>query len=149
LEAPHVKAWWDQEISYDLDLISKKYGRYVKGYKGGVDKPISAYIIEADRQPVGYIQIYNAYDFPRAKPLLDLPTSLGALDFFIGEADCLGKGIGAKVLKEFLADFTGFTHVLVDPYVKNISAIKTYEKAGFKKIKTHYDVEEVWMMFRK
>lgn len=28
LEAPHVKAWWDQEIKYDLVLVKEKFGSH-------------------------------------------------------------------------------------------------------------------------
>ena len=71
------------------------------------------------------------------------------MDFFIGEADFLGKGIGTKALKEFLADFNSCTHVLVDPDIDNIKAIKTYEKAGFKNVQLHRDAKEVWMIYEK
>lgn len=33
LETPHVKTWWDQDLSWTYELIQKKYTDYVKGYK--------------------------------------------------------------------------------------------------------------------
>lgn len=33
LETPHVKRWCDPHITWTLELIQKKYGDYVKGYK--------------------------------------------------------------------------------------------------------------------
>ncbi len=65
LEKPHVKKWWDQDVKWTSALIQGKYTDYVKGYKldNGVPKAISAHIIYADNTPIGYIQIYNAYDF--------------------------------------------------------------------------------------
>lgn len=58
---------------------------------------------------------------------------LAALDFYIGESDCLGRGLGAKALKAFLKDhlFPHFAACLVDPDKKNLAAIKSYAKAGF------------------
>ena len=39
--------------------------------------------MEADCTPIGYIQIYNAYDFERSDdPLINLPSKLAALDYF-------------------------------------------------------------------
>ncbi|MCC8406527.1 MAG: acetyltransferase [Rickettsia endosymbiont of Sceptobius lativentris] len=104
-------------------------------------KNIQAYIIEADRIPIGYIQIYNVYDFERSSPLINLPANLAAIDFFLGEAEYLNKGIGLLALKNFLENFIDkqYTHILVDPDRKNIAAIKTYEKAGFKIIQTNKD----------
>lgn len=146
LSAPHVKKWWDQDITWTKESITEKYSSYVKGYKleNGEKKAISAFIIYLEDKPIGYIQIYNAYDFVRNKPLSNLPKSLGAIDFYIGEEEYLGQGIGAKILKAF--DYQKFDYILVDPNINNIAAIKTYEKAGFEKIKEHLDTNEVWMI---
>jgi len=135
LEAPHVKTWWDKDIDWSPELIQKKYSTYVKGYKleGGKRKEISSYIICANHNPIGYIQVYNAYDFPRTPPLTELPTNLAAFDIFIGETDYLGKGIGSGALKIFMDDICDkkYTHIFADPDIQNIAAIKAYEKAGF------------------
>lgn len=145
-EAPHVKKWWDRNITCTAELVKEKYSSYTQGYKleKGERKPISAFIIYLKDEPIGYIQIYNAYDFPRSKPLDHLPRSLGAIDFYIGEEEHLAQGIGATILKTF--DYQGFDYILVDPDIDNIAAIKTYEKAGFKKIEEHLDTNEVWMI---
>ena len=47
LEQPHVKAWWDRDISYTQALVEEKYTSYVDGYKleNGEKKTISAFII--------------------------------------------------------------------------------------------------------
>jgi hypothetical protein len=31
LEAPHVKAWWDQDVHWNLELIKEKFGDCAKG----------------------------------------------------------------------------------------------------------------------
>jgi len=146
LEEPHIKAWWDHDINYTEDLVKEKYTSYVKGYKleNGEKKVIHSYIIYVDNNPIGYIQIYNAYDFTRNKPLIDLLKSLAAIDFFIGNIDYIGKGIGVETLKSF--DFHGYKNILVDLDMDNIAAIKTYEKAGFKKIREQVDSNEIWML---
>ena len=81
LEMPHR---WDKDIEWSLELIAQKYSSYVRGYKLENNEPknIHAYIIEADHTPIGYIQIYNAYDFERSDPLINLPSKLTALDYF-------------------------------------------------------------------
>ena len=47
LEAPHIKKWWDQDVTYTIKLVHEKYSSYSKGYKleGGVQKPIKGFII--------------------------------------------------------------------------------------------------------
>ena len=137
LQQPHVKKWWDTDVNYTPELIQEKYGSYVDGYKkiGSERKPIHAFIIYFDDAPIGYIQYYNAYDFPRdGYQLNNLPKSLAAIDFFIGDKNYLGKNIGSKSLELFLDShvFTEFDYALVDPDSSNLAAIKTYENAGFK-----------------
>jgi RimJ/RimL family protein N-acetyltransferase len=149
LEKPHVKAWWDQNIHWTSQLIQEKYGHHVKGYQleEGVAKPMSAYIIHVEEAPIGYIQIYNAYDFSRSKPLTDLPPSLGAFDVFIGEENYLKQGIGSGAIIQFLKEQSdSYTHIFADPDSDNVIAIRAYEKAGFKKIKEQSDTREVWMI---
>lgn len=149
LEVPHVKKWWDQDVTYTMDLVREKYSSYVKGYKfvDGQQKPIKGFIIYSDQNPVGYIQIYNAYDFPRSKALLGLPSNLGAFDIFIGEAAALQQGLGSKAIFEFLKlHCNQYSYIFADPDINNFSAIKCYEKAGFKKVSEQADTGEVWMV---
>lgn len=149
LEAPHVKAWWDQDVYWTRELIQQKYSNYVKGYKlsNGITKPINAYIIYSDEKAIGYIQIYNAHDFPRTKPLIGLPKNLAAFDLLIGEVAYLKLGIGSKAITEFLNQHaTLYTNVFVDPDSTNITAIRAYEKAGFKENKHQPNTNETWMI---
>lgn len=154
LEAPHVKAWWDQDVKWTPELIQEKYGNYVKGHKRlklkdqVIEKPMHAFIISLDDTPIGYIQIYNAYDFPRAKPLMGLPEKLAAFDILIGEQNYLAKGIGSQALRQFLDNFcdNSYTHVFADPDIDNKAAIKTYENAGFKRGTEDADTGKVWML---
>lgn len=139
LQAPHVKAWWDQGISYSQESVHKKYTTYAKGYKlsRGISKPIQAYIIHFGNIPIGYIQTYNAYDFPRSPAIFDLPESLGAIDIFIGEEEYIQKGIGAIAIKTFIEKYvlTNYKYVFGDPEYNNEIAVRAYEKAGFVIIK--------------
>ena len=149
LEAPHVKKWWDQDVTYTMDLVREKYSSYIKGYKlvDGVPQPIQGFIIHNNQNPVGYIQIYNAYDFPRSKPLSGLPQSLGAFDIFIGEKEVLGQGLSSKAIVQFLKLHGGqYTHIFADPDSNNVAAVKCYEKAGFKRVLEQQDTKEVWMI---
>ncbi|HAT8178957.1 TPA: GNAT family N-acetyltransferase [Legionella pneumophila] len=149
LEESHVKAWWDQDVKWTSAQIQKKYDSYVKGYKieNNEAKPISAYIIYVDEIPIGYIQIYNAYDFARSIPLSGLPSSLAAFDVFIGEKNFLNKGIGSKAIDQFLKEYAhSYTHVFADPDNTNSTAIRAYEKAGFKKINKQPNTGELWLI---
>ena len=145
LEAPHVKLWWDQDIKWTTELIQEKYGHYINGHKNllledkTIEKPIHAFIIFFRRIPIGYIQYYNKRDFPSEQgySASDLPASCAGIDWYIGEVEFTGKGIGTKVLDAFLKQyvFSLFDYVLVDPDTINTMAMRVYEKAGFEVIK--------------
>lgn len=150
LSAPHVKFWWDKDMEWTLEKIETKYSSYTKGYKyeSGQRRQINAYIICTGTILVGYVQFYNAYDFARPKPLENLPLKLAAFDIFIGEEKYLNCGLGSIAINQFLADCldTAYTHIFADPDVANITAIRAYEKVGFKEVARHLDVQEVWML---
>ncbi|MBM4222524.1 MAG: acetyltransferase [Gammaproteobacteria bacterium] len=149
LEAPHVKRWWDRDVTYTMALIHEKYSSYIKGYKieHGIQKPIQAFIIYREKNPVGYIQLYNAYDFLKSEQLVDLPANLGAFDIFIGEESVLGQNLGSTAIIEFLKlHCAQFAYIFVAPDVTNISAIKCYEKAGFKILSSQKETTAVQML---
>ena len=150
LTSPHVQSWWDKDIVWTTDLIKLKYSSYVKGYKmhDGQHKEIRAYVISENTMPIGYIQIYNAYDFPRTSKLSDLPKNLATFDIFIGEINYLGKSIGSNAIELFLNNYCDakYSHIFVDPDKDNIAAIKAYSKAGFEIVKTNYVTNEIWML---
>ncbi len=152
LETQHVKKWWDQDITWNIELIKKKYEPYARGYKvqDGETKKLQAYIIYVDQDPIGYIQLYNAYDFPRSTPLTELPDTLAAFDIFIGEPAYLGKNIGSQAIQLFLDQYAApyFEYTFADPDIDNIAAIKSYSKAGFKPIKADNNDHELFMLRR-
>ena len=149
LNAPHVKAWWDPHTSWTPQSISEKYSSYIKGYKlvNGLPKPIHAYLITIENSPVGYIQVYSAYDFPRDHPLKRLPSSLGAFDIFIGEKKSLGKGIGSQAIIQLFQEIPfDFDYIFADPDRHNLAAIKAYEKAGLRLAQEQGDIGVVLML---
>ena len=149
LETAHVKSWWDQDVTWTSALIQEKYTNYVKGYRleNGIAKAICAYVICVDTVPIGYIQLYNAHDFARQRPLTGLPKNLGAIDMFIGEEACLNRGIGSQTLIQFLNEHGNvYTHIFADPESINYAAIRAYEKAGFVQLVEQLGTEDVWMI---
>lgn len=145
LETGHVKAWWDQDIHWTPLRIEEKYDPYAHGYKiaNGVKKPIHAFIICFNSIPVGYIQYYNAYDFPRDDGVIleGFPEGLAALDLYIGEADYISKGLGPLLIDRFLKRhvWKHYAACFVDVEAANAQARRAYEKAGFKFVKTARD----------
>lgn len=152
LETPHVKAWWDQDIHWTSELIKKRFETYVQGYKvlKNIKKPMHSFIICRDGKKIGYIQYYNAYDFPREQGYVieELPKNMASLDVFIGEEDEVRKGLGPLLLMQFLKEHIDpfYDTCFVDPDTANVQAICAYEKVGFKAVKTINEGAITWMI---
>ncbi len=140
LNSPHLKDTWGENLFWSLSSTQEKYLSYTKGYKiiGRAQKPIHPFIININEVPIGFIQYYNAFDFPRDEVKVDeiwkdQNRSLAALDVYLGEPLYLSKGIGSKVVRKFLEEvvFNDFSACLVDPSIDNLKAIHAYTKAGF------------------
>jgi aminoglycoside 6'-N-acetyltransferase len=139
LNNSHVNSWYGESKRWSIQNVVNKYDSYCHGYKieSKIHKPINAFIINVNENDIGFIQYYNAYDFSRdGYELINMPKSLAAIDIFIGEENFIGQSIGPAVISKFLEDhvFKKFDYVLVDPNNKNKSAIRCFQKLGFKKI---------------
>ncbi|HAU0101608.1 TPA: GNAT family N-acetyltransferase [Legionella pneumophila] len=154
LETPHVKIWWDSDVVWTMDKITRKYGSYVNQYKieNGKKKSIFAFIIVLEEQPIGYVQYYDARDFLllTANKAFDL-QKIAAIDFYLGEESVLGKGLGSAALAQFVRNvvFQKFDAALVTPDIKNHSAIACYQKAGFMPCLTKEEAHELWLIAKK
>ena len=117
-------------------------------------------IIEYGNVPIGYGQIYqlsgdmfDEYDYPEDGSVVF------AMDQFIGEPDYWNQGIGTAFLQmmtAYLKNCKAADCVLLDPHKNNYRAIRAYEKAGFRIIKTLPEhelfegkMEDCWLMERK
>jgi aminoglycoside 6'-N-acetyltransferase len=85
---------------------------------------VDAFIVEADGNPVGYIQAWT--DDGRS----------GGLDMFL-VPEARGRGLGpdaAKTLAIHLREERRWDQVTVDPYVWNAAAIRAWRRAGFEPV---------------
>lgn len=152
LEAPHVKAWWDQGVTYTLELVKEKFGKHIHGIalSKNSNHKTYAYVICLDEEMIGYIQAYNAHDFAQENHL-DLRAISGSIcgvDLFIGESSFLNKGLGASILNEFANQILArhFDWCLIDPAKDNLVAIKAFKKAGFKIFEQFETESTAWML---
>ena len=139
---PHVREWWDpDEPPPSFDEVGEKYGR-----RAHPTSPIVPCMIELDGRPIGYVQFYQWSSLPDEVAAMALPTgerSFG-LDILIGEPDLVGAGIGSRavaLLCRHLARDRGGHEVLLTTELTNTRAHRSFEKAGFVKIKDVWDVE--------
>ena len=111
-------------------------------------------------RPMGYMQMYPLTVQEAAEEYqYEGGDRIFAMDQFIGEPDCWGKGIGRKLISlalGYLVHSLGARTVLLDPHVGNERAVRCYEHCGFQKIrllKKHEKHEGVmvdcWLMSYK
>ncbi|MGB0505200.1 MAG: GNAT family N-acetyltransferase [Pikeienuella sp.] len=107
----HVRRWWGDPASelgaIRTDMASENY---------------AASIVHLDGRAIGFVHWWRAVD----------QTETG-FDLFIGEADHVGRGIGAQVIKASanrLFKF-GIRRICVDIDNKNEAAISAFGVAGF------------------
>jgi aminoglycoside 6'-N-acetyltransferase len=109
---PDVARYWDDE-TFTADEIRARLER----------TDVDAYVVEADGEPVGYLQAW----WEEHEPLR------GGLDMFLAP-HARGRGLGpdaARAVARHLIDGRGWTQVTVDPYAWNEAAIRAWHRAGF------------------
>ncbi len=123
LGQPHVTRWWGPA---DGELAK---------IRAHLDKPdgVECFLFSLGARPAGYLQCYRPADWPEG-PFGPQPPDVRGLDLFIGEAELLGRGLGTRVIRQFLDGLfaAGVPRVLIDPDPANARAIRSYEKAGFR-----------------
>jgi aminoglycoside 6'-N-acetyltransferase len=133
LSTPHVKRWWPDPS--DLASLERKYGPRIDG-----DVPTEMFVIEVERQSVGVIQRYRTHDHPEWERALnatgaDLGRCSAGIDYLIGEAELVGRGIGTRAIEAFIkqlfSDYDDIDTVAVAVQQANARSWWALEKAGF------------------
>jgi len=136
---PHVRRWYDDvpAETYPDDTIAD-HRRAIRR-----EDPTDYFLIELDGRPIGQIQSYRIDDHPGYAAQLALGRAAIGIDLFIGEADLIGRGHGPVLIQVFLRDVAfpryGVDLCVIGPTTSNVSAIRAYEKAGFRFLKTYLE----------
>lgn len=132
-----IKQSYASGQNFSLEDIKNKYLLRVTGQEN-----VPSFIAYHDDNPIGFIQYYfvtenslpegvRNYDNPLFKQYT--PNELAGIDCFIATAENRGKGFGLEMINNFITKFLlNFKAIIVDPNKTNKSAIRCYEKAGFK-----------------
>lgn len=134
LAAPHVAAWWREDPSGDA--VERRYGPAVDGAD-----PTEMFVVEWRDEPVGFTQRYRFADDPawaRVMGAAGAPADSVGIDYYLGRADLVGRGLGPLVIDCFVLD-TWSRHpdagpVMVDVSVGNRRSWRALEKAGFRRV---------------
>jgi AacA4 family aminoglycoside N(6')-acetyltransferase len=133
LHRPHVARWWgDERLS--LEQVRAEYSPQVLA-----EQAVMPYIALLNGEPFAYAQTYVVLGSGDGWWEDVTDPGMRGIDQFIGEAHWLDQGLGTKLVQAVLAllfsDPT-VTKVQTDPTPENARAIRCYEKAGFRRIKT-------------
>jgi RimJ/RimL family protein N-acetyltransferase len=134
LNSDFVAEWYGKR-TWTFKEVEKKYLPYINN-----EKPTQGYLIIYDNTPIGYIQTYKIHDYQDYAGFVDVDENAAGLDLFIGEWEYIHKGLGKYIISKFLKEIifakSDAVSCILGPEPKNIAAIITYEKVGFKYIKT-------------
>jgi len=129
MERPHVARVWARDTS--LEALRERYLPRIAG-----DSPVRPYVALLDGRPLGYVQSYVAAEVGDGWwPEEDDPGVRG-IDFFLADADRLGRGLGSAMVRAFverLFQDPTVTRVQADPAPDNGRSIRCLEKAGFRR----------------
>lgn len=147
LNTAHVYEWWGRQAGSGAlggagaaaatdEEIEAKYGPNLD--HGG---PTHRYIVELDGAAIGLIQWYRLRDFADyARAIGENPATTAGVDFLIGEASMLGRGLGANALDLFVRAVVfqapGIDRVVGGPAEPNARSIRAFEKAGFTRLRS-------------
>jgi RimJ/RimL family protein N-acetyltransferase len=131
--APHVRQWWDPPASYEA-LVERFNRQQIS------QQPPYRSLVLHGGQPIAYIQTYPLSAQPEYYRDIQESKDAAGIDMFIGAPEYLHRGLGAPMLWQFLKEivFTNETYIscLIGPDPQNTAAIRAYEKAGFRHLKT-------------
>jgi aminoglycoside 6'-N-acetyltransferase len=131
LDQPHVAQWWP-----DREKQAQSIAEHLS------EPSMRCLILRIASRDVGYLQVYDPHHEPCiapdgakiSHPYRDQPPGTRGIDLFIGEATCLGRGHGPRLLARVLRDLfaAGASCVLTDPDPANTNSIAAFRKAGFR-----------------
>ncbi|WP_433958723.1 GNAT family N-acetyltransferase [Cytobacillus horneckiae] len=94
-------------------------------------------IVELERKAIGYVQFYKIDKITKENFGYSFGNIYG-MDQFIGETEYWNRGVGTLLVSSvvsFLYEYEKADKVIMDPQVRNLRALRCYEKCGFKKVK--------------
>jgi aminoglycoside 6'-N-acetyltransferase Ib len=133
LNEPHVVQWWGGERP-TLEHVRQHYLPRILA-----EQNVKPYIALLEGEPLGYAQSYRAADAGGGWWMDERDPGVHGIDQFIGDPTRLGISLGTRLVRalvDLLFSDAAVTKIQTDPAPDNLRAIRCYEKAGFRSIKT-------------
>jgi RimJ/RimL family protein N-acetyltransferase len=126
LQQPHVGPWW----------VPSEIGEVTSAVRG--EDPVEPWLLVLDGEDVGYFQVYDiGYDdeYREACAGAGIEPGTAGMDYFLGDADLVGRGIGTAAIGRFVEDVVfglgPYPAVTAGPDPANAASIRVLEKNGF------------------
>lgn len=128
LAKPHVQAWWREPAT--VDHVSKDYGDCTRG-----DYTTRVFVVMYDKTPIGIFQSFYLASYPEEDAYYPFRGAI-SIDYLIGEEEYIGKGIGTRMIKTFVAEmvpqlYSAATGVATSVEVANKASLGALRNAGF------------------
>lgn len=131
---PHVAPWWREPS--DLASVESSYGPLLDG-----SDPTEGSVVLLDARPIGFVQKYRIDDDPEWRMTIEsaLVESGGiGIDYLIGEADLVGRGLGRQVISAFVDEcwerYPSEHRIVVAMQQDNAASWKALEACGFRRV---------------
>jgi aminoglycoside 6'-N-acetyltransferase len=133
LAEPHVHRWWNHDFT--PEAVERDFGDTVDG-----NEPAEDYIVVQHGVPVGVMQYCRFSDYPEyVEDMAGIyPVGDGAvsIDYFIGEPDAVGKGVGTSMIAAF-SNYVwqhdhSATHIVVPVSSGNEASWRALRNAGYR-----------------
>jgi AacA4 family aminoglycoside N(6')-acetyltransferase len=135
ISRPHVREWWaGDEADLPFEAFRAMYLPRVMA-----EEKVTPYVVMLDGRPIGYAQSYIAMGSGGGWWEDETDPGVRGIDQFLAEAADLGKGLGTRMVKALVAQLFRdplVTRIQTDPDPRNHRAIRCYEKAGFRAVRT-------------
>ncbi len=139
LAEPLVARWWNHETS--AAAVERDFGSTVDGQDA-----TEMFLACATDRPFGLIQRYPIGAYPEyldeLSPVCPVPPGALSIDYFIGDPQARGRGLGAAMIATFVADswvsFSQADDVIVPVAAGNRASWRALENAGFRRIAQGY-----------
>lgn len=127
--APHVREWWFNAVRTPA-AAAERYGPRIDG-----EVPTRMWVVGIDGRGVGYLQDYPLTEDDEYAAKTGHPEAIG-FDYLIGEPDRVGRGLGTRMMWEFLrdvlvVDYPDAPTFLASPSHRNAASLRALAKCGF------------------
>jgi aminoglycoside 6'-N-acetyltransferase len=131
---PHVARWWREPS--DPVSVEQNYGPLADGLD-----PTEGFIVHFSDRPIGYVQRYLIDEHRDWRETIS--DALGqtggiGIDYVIGEPDFVGRGIGHRLISQFVdaswERYPSTNQVVVALQQDNIASWKALESVGFRRV---------------